>query len=222
LNALSKDEIARIVSKYEARLSEHGFDVAALKSGGVPKQFVRHSLHAVIFDLTGRRVLDVGCGIAMFYRFLRNAGVDIAAYVGIDIVKPFLDYDRKLYPEAQFLVRDIFQEPVEDLAPDVIFMSQLFNARYEAADNENVARAAMAQMFAAARDGVVIDFMTSYVDYREPEHHYFEPEEMLRYAKTLTPFVSLHHDYLPFEFTLALRHGPRLELPRADDIRAYD
>jgi hypothetical protein len=33
---------------------------------------------------------------------------------------------------------------------------------------------------------------------------YFSPEEMFGYAKSLTKFVRLRHDYLPHHFTLYL------------------
>jgi ubiquinone/menaquinone biosynthesis C-methylase UbiE len=219
---LSEDEIGRVVRTYERRLAEHGFDVAALKSGGLGKQFVRHTTHARIFDLNGRRIVDIGCGIGMFYRFLKNSNVNIEDYIGVDIVEPFLEYNRQTYPEAKFVNLDIFRDPIESLQSDVVFMSQIFNARYETSDNEAIARAAVERFFTVAREGVVIDFMSSYVDYREAQHHYFEPDTMLRFAKGLTPYVALHHDYLPFEFTLVLRKAPSVPLPQASDVRAYD
>jgi SAM-dependent methyltransferase len=219
---ISKDEIGEIVRAYERRLAEHGFDVAALKSGGLGKQFVRHTIHAQLFNLEGRRIVDVGCGIGMFYRFLRNAKVDLREYIGIDIVEPFLEYNRVLYPEARFLNIDILSDPIESLEPDVVFMSQIFNAKYETADNGAIARAAVKRFFTVAREGLVVDFMSNYVDYRETEHYYFEPEEMLRFAKGLTRFVALQHDYTPFEFTLVLRKAPSVLMPAASDVRAYD
>ena len=219
---LGEQDLAKIVGAYERRLAEHGFDVAALKSGGLAKQFVRHSVHARQFPLAGRRVVDVGCGIGMFYRFLRNSGVPLGGYTGIDIVEPFLEHNRSAYPEARFVKLDICTDPIAPLEPDVVFMSQIFNARYADADNRAVACATVKRFFETARDGVVVDFMTSYVDYREPEHHYFEPEDMLRFAKGLTRHVALLHDYLPFEFSLVLRKAPSIPLPGSADVRAYD
>lgn len=221
MQKLKSSDVEKIVAAYEARLAEHGFDVEALKSGGHGKQFARHSLHANLFDLSGRSVLDVGCGIGMFYRFLRNRGVPFGDYTGIDIVEPFLDYDRRMYPEARFLTFDIGSDPVEPLKPDVVFMSQIFNARYAEADNEAFAKHVVERFFKGAREGLVVDFMSSYVDYREQEHHYFLPEAMLTFAKSLTPYVALHHDYLRFEFTLVLRHSPVLEPQESEQMQAY-
>lgn len=219
---LSSKEIAHIVEVYEARLSEHGFDVAALKSGGYSKQFVRHAVHAGLFDLGGRNVLDVGCGIAMFLKFLMKSGVPIGSYTGIDIIEPFLEYNRAAFPQGRFLSLDIATDPIDGLKPDVVFMSQMFNARYSETNNEDFAKHVVERFFRTSSEGLVVDFMSTYVDYREDEHHYFDPESMLAFAKSLTPYVALRHDYLKFEFTLALRHAPVISAPSPDEIDVYD
>lgn len=222
MSTLNQTELEQILRVYEQRLEMHGFTVEALKSGGLGKQFVRHSIHADLFDLAGRHVVDVGCGLGMFYRFLRNRRNPIAGYTGLDIVEPFLEHNRRFFPEARFLSFDIGDDPVDVLKPDVVFMSQIFNARYADTENEAFAQHVVERFFRAARDGVVVDFMSSYVDFREDEHHYFEPEGMLRFAKRLTPFVDLRHDYLKFEFTLAIRHRPVLATPESADVKIYD
>lgn len=214
---LDTDEIARVAGLYHARMAEHGLTVDALKSGGAAKQWVRHAVHSTAFDLTGRQVVDVGCGIAMFYKFLLGRGVRPAGYTGIDIVEPFLDANRKDHPEGRFLSMDIFEDPLDGIAMDVAFFSQVFNNVYENADNEAVARHAIARFFDAARDGVVIDFMSTHVDWQDDDLHYFDPAAMFAYAKTLTRFVEIRHDYLPFEFTLILRKAPVAALP-SDDV----
>jgi ubiquinone/menaquinone biosynthesis C-methylase UbiE len=211
--SLDKNEIARVAGLYEARLEQHGMNVAALKSGGAAKQWVRHSLHAQAFDLNGRRVVDVGCGIAMFYKFLLARGDKPAGYTGIDIVEPFLEANRKEHPEARFLSLDIFADPLDGIEMDVAFMSQVFNNIYTNVDNEAVARRAIERFFAAARAGIVIDFMSTYVDWKDKDLHYFDPAAMFAFAKTLTRFVEIRHDYLPFEFTLILRKEPAFPIP---------
>ncbi|MCK1313389.1 class I SAM-dependent methyltransferase [Bradyrhizobium sp. 23] len=220
MDHLSDSERRRVTGLYESRIAEHGLTVDALKSGGTGKQWVRHAVHAEAFDLNGLHILDVGCGLAMFYRFLRRRGVVPASYTGIDIVEPFLEANRKAFPEGRFLAMDIFEDSLADLRPDVAFMSQVFNNKYDTADNEAVARAAIARFFDVVRVGLVIDFMSTYVDWQDPELHYFTPETNFSYAKTLTRFVELRHDYLPFEHTLILRKGPGLVIP--DDAEARE
>lgn len=215
-SSLDTDEIARVAGLYHARMAEHGLTVDALKSGGAAKQWVRHNVHADAFDLNGRHVVDVGCGIAMFYKFLLGRGVVPASYTGLDIVEPFLESNRKEHPEAKFLNIDIFSDPLEGFGIDVVFMSQVFNNIYEKADNEAVAKRAMERFLDAATDGIVIDFMSTHVDWRDGDLHYFDPAAMFDYAKSLTRFVELRHDYAPFEFTLVLRKAPAIAMPSPD------
>ena len=220
MNRLSESERRRVADLYHARIKRHGLSVEALKSGGAAKQWVRHSIHWDAFDFEGRHVLDVGCGIAMFYRFLMGRGVRLASYTGIDIVETFLDSNRAAFPQARFLHLDIFEDSLEQLTPDIVVMSQVFNNTYHGADNEHVVRHAIRRFFETAREGLAIDFMSTYVDWREDDLHYFEPESMFAFAKSLTRFVELRHDYLPFEHTLILRKAPRYGLPAEDDARA--
>jgi SAM-dependent methyltransferase len=211
----------KIINAYEKRLAAHGFDVATLKSGGAGKQYVRHTVHADAFTLQGRRILDVGCGIGMFYKFLHARNEQFSSYTGIDIVDAFLEFDRKMYPEASFLKLDIFSEPLTHLRPDVVFVSQVFNAKYRKSDNFQVACDAIRRLFEAAADGIAVDFMSTYVDFREDEHFYFKPEALLEFGKSLTRYVTIQHDYLPFEFTLILRKQPRVVLVDSSEVSVY-
>ena len=213
MDHLNDRERKRIADLYLSRIDRHGLTVDALKSGGIGKQWVRHTIHAEAFELSGRHVLDVGCGIAMFLRFLMARGVILASYTGIDIVGRFLEANRVEFPRSRFLSVDILNDPLDGLATDVVFMSQVFNNKYADADNEAVARRAVSRLFDIAREGLVIDFMSTHVDWRDPDLHYFDPKVMFEFGKSITRFVDVRHDYLPFEYTLILRKAPRLSVP---------
>src|SRR3989304_5121800 len=175
---LSEEEKASVVARYMERYAKHGIHVDALKSGGAAKQLIRHTVHASMFNLKDKHILDVGCGIGMFYEYLKSLPTQIASYTGLDIVEPFLEYDRAQYPEARFDKVDIFLDPLDAYTPDVVFMSQVFNNKYHGADNEEIAKEAIRRFFSIAQVGIAIDFMTSYVDYNEAGLHYFSPETM--------------------------------------------
>lgn len=213
---LNEEEKALIIKRYLDRYAEHGIHVDTLKSGGAGKQFIRHSVHASMFDLHGKHILDVGCGIGMFYEYLKSLPIELGSYTGLDIVPAFLESNRLRFPEARFDEIDIFHAPLDQYQADIVFMSQVFNNKYRDANNETIAREAIRRFFNLARIGLAIDFMTSYVDYTEPDLYYFSPERMFAYAKTLTRTVALRHDYLPFEFTLVLYKTPTFELANID------
>jgi ubiquinone/menaquinone biosynthesis C-methylase UbiE len=211
---LNESEKNSVTARYLERFHKYGIHVDTLKSGGAGKQLVRHMVHASMFDLKDKHVLDVGCGIAMFYEYLRSLPTQIASYTGFDIVEPFLASNRERFPEARFENIDIFVDPLTSYSPDIVFMSQVFNNKYLNADNEEIAMEAIRRFFGIAKEGLAIDFMTSYVDFNEKELHYFSPEKMFSFAKGLTRTVALRHDYLPFEFTLFLYKKPTFDVEK--------
>jgi SAM-dependent methyltransferase len=202
VSTLSEKDRLAIVERYAARFAEHGVDLRSLNPGNIEKYRRQHEVHAGIGDLEGATVLDVGCGLAHYYEFLRARGTRVN-YVGYDLVPPFIEVNRERFPEAQFDVRDVTREGVAH-APDYVVMCQVFNNRYQDGSNVDVVKAALRATFEAARVGVSIDMLSKYVNFEESHLAYFSPEEMFGYAKSLTKFVRLRHDYLPHHFTLFL------------------
>jgi SAM-dependent methyltransferase len=206
VSGLSDKDRESIVARYTARFAEHGVDLRALNPGDISKYRRQHEVHASIGDLEGRTILDVGCGLAHYYEFLLARGTHVK-YIGYDLAPAFIDANRKRFPEAEFAVLDVTRDPIPH-APDYVVMCQVFNNRYQNGDNIDVVKEALHATFAAARMGVSIDMLSKYVNFEEPHLAYFSPEEMFAFAKTLTKFVRLRHDYLPHHFTLFLFKDP--------------
>jgi SAM-dependent methyltransferase len=205
VSGLSDHDRRAIVERYAKRFAEYGIDPRTLNTGDVAKYRRQHEIHAGIGDLEGTTLLDVGCGLATYYEFLRARGTQVN-YVGYDLVPPFIEANRERFPEATFEVRDATREPIAH-NPDYVVMCQVFNNRYVGVDNAEVVMTALRATFTAARVGVSVDMLSKYVNFEEPHLAYFSPEDMFTYAKSLTKFVRLRHDYLPHHFTLFLYKG---------------
>jgi SAM-dependent methyltransferase len=199
---LSKEERDSTIQRYLDRFEKHGVDPLTVNPGKGDKQEIQHSIHAEIGPLDGYSLLDIGCGLAHYYEHLKKRGVR-TEYVGYDIVQEFIESNQKRHPEAEFHVRDALVEGIAHQT-DYVVMGQVFNLRYESADNETMMKKALALSFDSARIGVSIDMLSSYVNFEEDYLCYFSPEKVLQYAKSLTRFVTLRHDYLRFDFTLYL------------------
>lgn len=200
--ALPTHEMQRIVARYSERFQAFGHDLRTLNPGNFEKYRLQHTIHASIGDLRGRDVLDIGCGLGHFYEFLKTNSIDVN-YTGYDIVPEFIDSNRGRFPEARFELRDIFRDGI-DGEHDYVVMCQVFNNRYADIRNDVIVKQAMAIAFQSVRRAVSIDMLSSYVNYEEPHLFYFSPEEMFAHARSLTRFVCLRHDYLPFHFTIVL------------------
>jgi SAM-dependent methyltransferase len=201
---LDTEDANRVVQGYRRRIAQYGATFESLNSGSVEKQKIRHKIHALAVLGDCPEVLDIGCGLGSFYEYLREQGRD-CRYHGFDIVPEYVAECRTRYPEAQFQVRDIFREHV-DRTYDTIVISQVLNNHYRNSDNLMVMKAALSLAFEHARVSVSVDMMSTYVDFRIPELFYYSPEEIFRFAKSITRRVLLRHDYRPFEFCVQLFH----------------
>jgi len=57
-----------------------------------------------------RRVVDIGCGPGQFASLLRDQG--IREYIGLDFSPLRLEHARKICPEFQFVLADVFQSDI--------------------------------------------------------------------------------------------------------------
>ena len=205
MSRLAEQDVARVIQRYQDRIRQVGVSAGSLNSGSPEKQAVRHAVHAQAFVPEGRSVLDIGCGLADFYRFIKPTGRPVE-YTGYDLVPDYVEACRRAHPEASFAVRNIFAEGIDGIF-DTVVMSQVFNNRYAHSDNVAVLHTALRLAFEHSRCSVSVDMMSSDVDFQNRDLFYYSPEEMFRFAKTLTRRVVLRHDYRPFEFSLQLYHG---------------
>lgn len=194
-------DLATVRSRYQTRIAQQGVTLASMNTGGEVKQRIRHAVHAELV-CPDDAVLDVGCGIGQFCTFLRDHGYR-GNYHGIDIVPEYVAHCAAQFPAARFELGDVFQIGIRG-QPDVIVASQVFNDHYRDSDNADVLKRFLSVAFEASRRAVTVDMLTSYVDFTVPELYYFAPDAMFAFAKSLTRFVRLRHDYLPFEFSIQL------------------
>jgi hypothetical protein len=201
---LDPDDVSQVVRRYQQRIAEHGPTFASLNSGTEEKQAIRHSVHSTALRGSNPSVLEIGCGLADFYKYLLHHKRD-CSYHGYDIVPEYIDECRRAYPEAKFTLRNVFIEGIEGVF-DTVVMSQVLNNRYQKSDNVQVMQRALELAFEHTRVSVSVDMVSTYVDFRNPDLFYYSPEEVFRIAKVISPRVLLRHDYRAFEFCIQLFH----------------
>lgn len=212
--------VARInrqtVDRYDRRLSERGPGAYALGWGKKRYQTKRffdllHALPAA--EWRGRSVLDVGCGLADLYPFLRRRGVRLRSYRGADINPRLLKIAGERYPDCRFEERDIMLAPYRNPAADIVVSLGVIN--FKTSGHAAYTREFIRRAFSAARRILVLNAISDVHndEYpREPFIHYHPPAAIFSYAQSLTPFCSLVHDYkgLPqHEFMLVMRRRPK-------------
>ncbi|HXJ89986.1 MAG TPA: class I SAM-dependent methyltransferase [Candidatus Binatia bacterium] len=202
---LHPDDVSQVVRRYQQRIAEHGPTLASLNSGNEQKQALRHGVLASALRGAKPSILEVGCGLADFYKYLLHHRQE-CSYRGYDIVPEYIAECRRNHPEAQFEVRNIFVDGIEGTY-DTIVMSQVLNNRYHKSDNMQVMRRALDLAFTHTRVSVAVDMLSTYVDFRNPDLFYYSPEEIFHLAKEIARRVIVRHDYRAFEFCVHLYHA---------------
>jgi Methyltransferase domain len=201
---LDPDDVSQVIQRYQQRIAEHGATFASLNSGSEEKQAIRHWVHASALRGERPSILEVGCGLASFYKYLIDQKRD-CSYHGYDIVPQYVAECQRVYPQAKFEKRNIFLEGVEGRF-DAVVMSQVLNNRYHKSDNMQVMQRALELAFQHSRVSVSVDMLSTYVDFRNPDLFYYSPEDIFRMAKVIAPRVVIRHDYRGFEFCVQLFH----------------
>lgn len=184
---------------YALLLAEHGDSSRALdwSADGQRARF------RVLCDLgikNGDSVLDVGCGLGHFYRYLCDHGCRHVQYIGIDVSSASITFARQTFPEAEFFEGDVFVGNL--LRADYVVASGVLNV--EQGDNEEAMRRLFTICFDACRVAVAINMLSTLAARRRDDRHYFEPTWAFNCALRLTPRVTLRHDYRGNDLTVYL------------------
>jgi len=204
----------RLVQRYSARLAKFGDDPRTLGWDKRESQQARFGVALSMMDFSGKRVLDVGCGLADFLDFLQQHGQAPAHYTGCDINRDLLTRCAERYPGSDFHQANLITDEVPGGPYDVVVLFGVVNFRFAEFSNEDFARQMITRAFAVCGEAMVIDMLTAVNDQhyaKEDFVYYYDPAEMLRFALSVTPHVALRHDYQSIpqrEMMLLLRKEP--------------
>jgi SAM-dependent methyltransferase len=202
---MKRGERDALIQLYEDRFAVMGYDMRTLGWKGREDQALRFEILCDVGDLTGKRLCDVGCGFGDMHKYLVSRFGRVA-YTGIDLAPSLVEKARELHPGVDFRVQDILDDRLTERF-DYFLLSGALNYRF--ADNMTVTRDMLALMFELADEGVAVNFLTSYVNYEHPRNFHHSPETVFTLARSMTPWVTIRHDYPLWEFTLFMYRNPR-------------
>jgi SAM-dependent methyltransferase len=155
-------------------------------------------------DLSGRSLLDFGCGKGDFCGFLRGRGVT-CAYTGVDIHPDLIDLARAKHPGEEFLARDVEEEPLGRQF-DLVIACGVFNLR--AGGIQETVEAVLPLLFGCAREALHANFLSARAPRHDVELHYVDPAWLLDFARRrLSPDAVVREDLVPDDVFLTVRHA---------------
>jgi len=197
---MNPDDRSRLVALYETRFKEHGTSVHTLGWKSEGDQRLRFAILASIGALDCKSICDVGSGFGDLYGYLLGLGSNIR-YTGIELAPSLVEEATRRFPGVRFLNEDILDASFDEQF-DFLLLSGALSFRIE--DNLSHTHAVLSRMFDLCSCGIGLNFLTTYVNFQRSHNYHHDPLEMFAFAKTLTPWVSLRHDYPLWEFTIFL------------------
>jgi SAM-dependent methyltransferase len=182
------------ISRYSERLKQFGETPKTL-GWSKDKETIRFKILFQVGQFENCSVLDVGCGFGDFLKYLKQKNIDVK-YTGVDLNADLIAIAQKHHPEANFCVLD-FEDALFDHEYDWIVASGIFNYKLE--NNYQFITNVMKKMFELSLKGFAADFLNSYVDFRDPNLFYAEPEKIFGICKKFSRRIILRADYMPFE-----------------------
>jgi trans-aconitate methyltransferase len=193
------EDVDALVRLYEDRFSTLGTDVKTLGWKSQSDQVLRFEVLCDIADLRGASICDVGCGLGDLVDYLEQRFGDVS-YTGLDITPSLVRKAAELHPGRQFVCANMLDANLP--RADYFLLSGALNFRVH--DNATLTRSVLRRMYEQANKGVAANFLSTYVNFQRPHNYHHSPEEMFTYARSLSRWVLLRHDYPLWEFSLYL------------------
>ncbi|HVZ71800.1 MAG TPA: methyltransferase domain-containing protein [Polyangia bacterium] len=197
---METNERDALLKLYADRVAEMGYDVRSVGWKSVEDQVLRFKVLSEIGVRAGDSVCDVGCGFGDLEPYLTST-IGPVRYAGVDISDELLTVARARHPELRFTRADILDEGYSATA-DWHLLSGALSFKLE--DNLSFTRRMLERMLELSTKGVAANFLSTYVNYQHPRNFHYDPSELLRMGKNMTPKVALRHDYPLWEFTIYL------------------
>jgi ubiquinone/menaquinone biosynthesis C-methylase UbiE len=198
---IKMDKRKRIVSNhYEPLLNKYSSGYEILDWESLESQIKRFDVLIESTNLSGKKILDVGCGTGDLFKYLYSQNCD-ADYYGIDILEKMVERAYEIHPKGRFFTGDIFKEsPFSKKQFDIVFCSGVFNLNME--DNESFLKSALPVFFAHAKEKVIFNVLDPGHFVHSNKYYFFSQKEILQWIREYTDNVKVASGYIPNDFTI--------------------
>lgn len=204
MNSREREET---IQRYNRRLQEYGPTDQALGWGKKGRTKLRFRVLLSQWNLTQATIIDFGCGFGDLFGYMVRNKIQPSRYIGIDINNELIAIARQRYPQAEFVVTDDFLETWTDSAEYVI-SSGVFNFRLQ--DSKRFIERSFDRFASIATKGFAANFLSNKVEYSSDDNYHADPCEILSLAYKYSNNVVLRNDYMPYEFTIFVNTGSRI------------
>ncbi len=184
---------------YVSRFQQYGYDLKTLGWGTKGRVTLRYEILLSRWDMTGKRVLDFGCGFGHLALYMKESGIKDFEYIGTDINTEIIEEGKRQQPELDLRAIDIFDNPSEIHADYVLACGVFY---HPLSDNWRFIEESFTLFSKIAKSGFAVNFFNDRTTYQDPDSFYADPARVLTLAYKFSNNVVLRNDYMPYEFTV--------------------
>jgi SAM-dependent methyltransferase len=193
-----------LLAFFDRQLRDHGDAPQALRWTAAGQRGRYEAFLGLIGPLEGRSLLDFGCGKGDLLSFLEERGVR-CSYTGVDVNEGLVALARRKHPGAQFLCRDLEEDPLPRRF-DVVVACGVFNLRIGGI--AEAVREGLRVLWAMTSGALHANFLSSRAGGGDVELHYLDPGELERFAREeISPGAEVREDLYPGDLFLTARRG---------------
>ncbi len=199
---MSKIENRKTREIYSNLFKKNKKSYLSLNWGSIESQELRFKVLVEISNLENKSILDIGCGLGDFYKWLKRNNYNVE-YFGVDITPDFIrsaqeEYGNDLFICEDFISSDFFKKD----GFDYVFASGIFATYIE--NPLEIYKQYITRMWEIAKFGVAFNSLSDWGENKEKEEYYADPIEIIRFCRSLTHKIVFKHDYHPRDFTIFL------------------
>ena len=190
----------RIAAYYDQLVDKYGYSRRALDVLRKDSLLVRYQVLSEVLNLTGKRVLEVGCGFGDLGAFLKTRYKNLE-YVGVDISLRMIEVGSQIHPDLDLRHKDILGWPPSDTF-DVVLAQGLFYLLED--DAERKMHLLIRTMFNLAKEALAFCTLSTWASTLNDGEFHADPLKTTAFCRQLTSRLVLRHDYLPNDFAVYL------------------
>jgi ubiquinone/menaquinone biosynthesis C-methylase UbiE len=202
----------QIAQYYDTLVNRYGHDPRACDYGHTVSQQIKFSVLSQVINETDKTLLDIGCGFADFSDFIFEKCPNIE-YTGFDLSTEMIRCAKELHisltpPNHHSIYlyqRNILENPPGDNSFDVVMSNGIF---YLLGNNAfDIMKEIVCTMYKVSKRIVAFNTLSLWAPNKEENEFYADPLAVLSFCHTITPYVTLRHDYHQRDFTIFMYKG---------------
>ena len=200
------EKYLKIVRHYENCFDRFGDQAKGVDWPSEESALVRYKvMHELIREIDiSASILDFGCGLGHFYKYLQKSGVQNLEYTGLDLSEKFVENCRKKYPSLTFYSGDVFDPSFSLPTFDYLILNGVFTEKLDLTNDEmwNFTQRLLTKVFSLCRKGFAFNVMSKNVDWERDDLFHLSIDQLTDFLfRKLSRNFVIRNDYGLYEYT---------------------